>query len=96
MRVAPVQTSGVANIQFYQPDVDPLAMLTIAAFTALVGLAAAYVPARRAARMDPLDRATPRLKESTWGPASAGPGRLKAAPTSVSLSQGLAVPDRRA
>ena len=26
MRVAPVQTSGVANIQLYQPDVDPLAM----------------------------------------------------------------------
>ena len=54
MRVAPVQTSGVANIQLYQPDVDPLAMLVIAAFTALVGLAAAYVPARRAARLDPL------------------------------------------
>ena len=54
MKVAPVQTSGVANIQFYQPDVDPLAMLTIAAFTALVGVAASYVPARRAARMDPL------------------------------------------
>jgi predicted permease len=54
MRVAPVQTSGVANIQLYQPDVDPLAMVTIAAFTALVGIAAAYVPARRAARMDPL------------------------------------------
>ena len=54
MRVAPVRTSGVANIQLYQPEVDPLAMATIAAFTALVGLAAAYVPARRAARMDPL------------------------------------------
>ena len=54
MRVSPVQTSGVANIQLYQPHVDPLAMVTIAAFTALVGLAAAYVPARRAARMDPL------------------------------------------
>jgi len=54
MRVAPVETSGVANIQLYQPRVDLLAMATIAAFTALVGLAAAYVPARRAARMDPL------------------------------------------
>jgi len=54
MRVAPVQTSGVANIQLYQPDVDPLAMLAIAAFTALVGVVASYVPARRAARMDPL------------------------------------------
>jgi predicted permease len=54
MRVAPVQTSGVANIQLYQPDVDPLAMLTIALFTAVVGVLASYVPARRAARMDPL------------------------------------------
>jgi predicted permease len=54
MRVAPVQTSGVANIQLYQPGVDPLAMAAIAAFTAMVGVAAAYVPARRAARMDPL------------------------------------------
>jgi ABC-type antimicrobial peptide transport system permease subunit len=54
MRVVPVQTSGVANLQLYQPHVDPLALATIAAFTALVGLAAAYVPARRAARMDPL------------------------------------------
>jgi predicted permease len=54
MKAAPVQTSGVANIQIYQPDVDPLAMLTIAVFTAMVGVVASYVPARRAARMDPL------------------------------------------
>ena len=33
---------------------DPVALLSIAAFMAMVGLAAAYVPARRAARMDPL------------------------------------------
>jgi predicted permease len=54
MRVAPVQTSGVANIRLYQPDVDPLAMAAIALFTAMVGVAASYVPARRAARLDPL------------------------------------------
>jgi macrolide transport system ATP-binding/permease protein len=54
MKVAPVQTSGVANIQIYQPDVDPLAMLAIAAFTATVGALASFVPARRATRMDPL------------------------------------------
>jgi predicted permease len=54
MRVAPVQTTGVANIQLYQPDVDPLAMGAIALFTALVGVLASYVPARRAARLDPL------------------------------------------
>jgi ABC-type antimicrobial peptide transport system permease subunit len=38
----------------YRPSVDPVALLAIAAFMAMVGLAAAYVPARRAARMDPL------------------------------------------
>jgi len=43
MRVAPVQTSGVANIQLYQPDVDPLAMLLIATFTGLVGVLASFV-----------------------------------------------------
>jgi predicted permease len=54
MRVAPVQTSGVANIRLFQPEVDPLAMTAIALFTALVGVAASCVPARRAARLDPL------------------------------------------
>jgi predicted permease len=54
MKVAPVETSGVANIQFYQPDIDPLAMLAIAAFTAMVGVLASFVPARRATRLDPL------------------------------------------
>jgi hypothetical protein len=54
MRVAPVQTSGVANISLYQPDLDPLAMTVIALFTALVGVTASYVPARRASRLDPL------------------------------------------
>jgi ABC-type antimicrobial peptide transport system permease subunit len=38
----------------YRPSIDPLALLAIAAVTALVGVAAAFVPARRAARMDPL------------------------------------------
>ena len=38
----------------YRPTIDPLALLAIAAVTALVGVAAAFVPARRAARMHPL------------------------------------------
>jgi ABC-type antimicrobial peptide transport system permease subunit len=38
----------------YRPDVDPLALLAIAAVTAAVGVLAAFVPGRRAARMDPL------------------------------------------
>ena len=42
------------GIALYRPEVDPLALFAIAAFMALVGLAAAYLPARRAARVDPL------------------------------------------
>jgi len=42
------------GISLYRPAADPLALLAITAFMAVVALAAAYVPARRAARMDPL------------------------------------------
>jgi putative ABC transport system permease protein len=45
---------GVGSLAVYRPDVDPLALLAIAAVTAAVGVAAAFVPGRRAARMDPL------------------------------------------
>jgi len=45
---------GIGNMTVYRPDFDPLAMLAIAAVTALVGLAAVFVPGRRAARLDPL------------------------------------------
>jgi ABC-type antimicrobial peptide transport system permease subunit len=37
----------------YRPNIDPVALVAIAAVTAVVGVAAA-VPARRAVRMDPL------------------------------------------
>ena len=42
------------GVSLYRPTADPAALLSIAAFMAMVGLAAAYVPARRAARLDPL------------------------------------------
>jgi ABC-type lipoprotein release transport system permease subunit len=45
---------SVGNIAIYSPNFDPLAFFAIAAFIAMVGLAAAFVPARRAARMNPL------------------------------------------
>ena len=45
---------GIGNISVYRPDIDPLALLAIAGVTALVGVAAAFVPARRATRMHPL------------------------------------------
>ena len=45
---------GVGNIAIYSPTFDPLGLLAIAAFIAMVGMAAAFMPARRAARMDPL------------------------------------------
>ena len=51
LRAVTVTTPGIS---LYRPTADPLALLSIAAFMAMVGLAAAAVPARRAARMDPL------------------------------------------
>jgi predicted permease len=51
LRAVTVPTPGIS---LYRPTADPLALLSIAAFMAMVGLAAAYAPARRAARMDPL------------------------------------------
>jgi predicted permease len=45
---------GIGNLSVYRPTIDPLALLAIAAVTAVVGVAAAFVPGRRAARMDPL------------------------------------------
>ena len=54
LRVVSVPPSGAANITLYRPDVDPAALASIALFMAIVGTAAAYVPARRAARLDPL------------------------------------------
>ncbi len=51
LRLVTIQTPGVA---LYRPMADPVALLGIAVFMAIVGVVAAYVPARRAARMDPL------------------------------------------
>lgn len=45
---------GIGNIDVYRPTIDPVALIAIAAVTAIVGVAAAFVPGRRAARMDPL------------------------------------------
>jgi ABC-type antimicrobial peptide transport system permease subunit len=51
LRAVTVPTPGIS---VYRPTADPLALLSIAGFMAMVGLAAAYLPARRAAKMDPL------------------------------------------
>ena len=45
---------GIGNIALYRPSIDPAALLAIAALTAVVGVAAAFVPGRRAVLMDPL------------------------------------------
>jgi predicted permease len=45
---------GIGSISVYRPNIDPVALLAIAAVTAVVGVAAAFVPARRAAGMHPL------------------------------------------
>jgi putative ABC transport system permease protein len=47
-------TAPTPGISLYRPTADPLVLCSIALFMATVALAAAYVPARRAARMDPL------------------------------------------
>ena len=44
---------GIGNLAVYHPSIDPVALLAIAVLTAAVGTAAAFVPGRRAARMDP-------------------------------------------
>ena len=55
MRVGSGSTNiGIGSLSVYRPSIDPVALLTIATVTALVGIAAAFVPARRAARMHPL------------------------------------------
>jgi ABC-type antimicrobial peptide transport system permease subunit len=41
------------GVQLYVPSVDPLALTAIAALMAIVGSLAGFVPARRAARLDP-------------------------------------------
>ena len=45
---------GIGSISVYRPTIDPVALLAIAAVTAIVGIVAAFVPGRRAALMDPL------------------------------------------
>lgn len=47
-------TEPAPGIELYRPAIDPLALLAIAAFMTVVGIVAAFVPARRAATMDPL------------------------------------------
>jgi ABC-type antimicrobial peptide transport system permease subunit len=42
------------GVSLYRPGIDPVALLAIAVIIALVGVAAAYMPAQRAARIDPL------------------------------------------
>ena len=45
---------GIGSMDVYRPNIDRVALVAIAAVTAVVGVAAAFVPARRAVRIDPL------------------------------------------
>jgi predicted permease len=49
-----VFSAPAPGISLYRPTADPAALISIAAVMAAVGLAAASIPAWRAARMDPL------------------------------------------
>jgi ABC-type antimicrobial peptide transport system permease subunit len=42
------------GVSFYRPTADPVALVEIVALMAVVGVAAAYAPARRAAKLDPM------------------------------------------
>jgi predicted permease len=45
---------GIGSLSVYRPVIDPVALSAIALVTGLVSVAAAFVPGRRAALMDPL------------------------------------------
>jgi ABC-type antimicrobial peptide transport system permease subunit len=45
---------GIGNLSVYQPNINPMELLAIAIVMTFVGVAAAFVPARRATRLDPL------------------------------------------
>jgi predicted permease len=51
LRAVTISTPGIS---LYRPTTDPVMLIGLAAFMAIVGVAAAFVPARRAARMDPM------------------------------------------
>jgi lipoprotein-releasing system permease protein len=51
MRASVAPAPGVT---LFRPSVDPVSLLAIAGVMAVVGVAAAVVPARRAATIDPL------------------------------------------
>jgi predicted permease len=47
-------TISTPGLELYRPYIDPVMLLSIGGFMALVGVLAAFVPARRAATLDPL------------------------------------------
>jgi predicted permease len=54
LRALPSSDTGIGDVSFYRPEIDPVALLAIAGVMALVGVVASFVPARRATQMDPL------------------------------------------
>ena len=54
LRAAPSGDIGIGDISVYRPEIDPIALLGIVGLMVVVGIAAAFVPARRAVRLDPL------------------------------------------
>ena len=54
LRVMPTPEWGLGDISLFRPQIDPVALIAITGVMAVVGIAAAFVPARRASRMHPL------------------------------------------
>jgi ABC-type antimicrobial peptide transport system permease subunit len=54
MLVAMLLNRAIAGLLFHVSAIDPLTYVTVAAVWTTVGLAACYVPARRAVQVDPM------------------------------------------
>jgi ABC-type antimicrobial peptide transport system permease subunit len=54
LRAWPSAANGIGSISVYRPTMDPAGVLIIAGVTVMVGVGAAFVPARQAVKMTPL------------------------------------------
>ena len=56
LAVAAASTRALRSLLFGVEALDPITFVAVAAAMVLVGVLAAYLPARRASRVDPMNR----------------------------------------